>query len=267
MASITIGCPDGGDHVQVTAGSGSCGTGTICVHGTCAEALLLRVLKFIIRLLVRFFRWIFRLKPVPQRRLTGLTGLTIRVRVVNGTVTTDPLHYPKLPCDVDTPASPDWCARPVWVPEWSGSGAPLTVFAWLLSGLSSGNGTVEAGPDRSNFYGGGPYPRDCCANCPSSSAFEKASLASELATHPRLEVAVPDGPHAGLHRATAVSYLTWAATIHGVTYEVSCDRGGALILRGPSASSPATSVEDGPFSATFPGAVFGAVGDVVVTKA
>jgi hypothetical protein len=265
MASVTLSCPSAAANVQVTVqGAGSGAQGTICVKGSCAESLLLRVLKAIIRLLVDIFRWLFRLKPLP---LTQLTGLTVRVRVVNGTVTTSPSPDPKLAGDVDVPASPNWCARDVPVPSWSSGGSPLTVFVWLLSGVGSGGSTVVDGPQSRFFNGGGPNPTDCCSGCASTVASEKAYLAGELASHPGLEVAVPDGPNAGLHRATVVSYLTWAVTVRGVTFEVSCDRGAVLVLRGPSSASPSKSVEGGPFSATFPGAVLGAVGDVVVTKA
>jgi hypothetical protein len=263
MASITIGCPSAGANVQVTpTGSGT--QGTICVTGTYAESLFLRIIRFLIRLIIRLFRWIFRRGPLPMHTVTSLT---IRVRVVNGTIMTAPGHDPKLSTDVDIPASPNWCARDVPVPTWSSGGSPLTAFAWLLSGVGSGSSTVVAGPASRAFNGGGPNPTDCCSGCASNLLPERAVLQSELQSHPRLEVAVPDGPNAGLHQATAVSCLKWAVTVRGVTYEVCCERGADLVLRGPSAAAPSTSLEGSPFSASFPGAVFGAVGDVVVTKA
>ena len=78
---------------------------------------------------------------------------------------------------------------------------------------------------------------------------------------------MPDGPNAGLHRAMAVGSFTWDVTIRAVTYRVCCDGGTALVIRGPSFSAPATTVEGNPFSATFSGSAFGSGGDVVVTKA
>jgi hypothetical protein len=70
-----------------------------------------------------------------------------------------------------------------------------------------------------------------------------------------------------MHEATAISHLTWVVTIRGTTYRVAGDRGAALVIEGPAGRDTPTSVEGGPFSATFPGKVFGAAGEVVVTPA
>ncbi len=268
MAFIEIKCPSAGDHVPVTVqGSGSGSVGTICVHGeSSGESLFLRMMKVIFEPVARLVRLIFGV-PAVQEAMTN--GLTIRVRVLEGSNPPTPSYYPDPQFDTDIPAAAIWCARPVRVPSWSSGGTALTVFAWLLSGTSTGSGSIEAGPDREPFFGGGSPVRDCCAEspCGSGSAPEAALVARELASHPQLDVAVPDGPNAGLHRATAVSYGTWAVTVRGVTYEVCCDGVAALVLRSPSTAAPSTAVERGPFSAIFPGKVVGAVGDVVVTKA
>jgi hypothetical protein len=117
------------------------------------------------------------------------------------------------------------------------------------------------------FNGGGANPVDCCANCPPGSGLRSPLLASELASDARLEVNVQDGPNAGRHIAKCVAFLTWEASIRGVVYKLSCDAGSALIIRSPSSCATSTAVEGSPFSAIFPGAVFGARRDVVVTKA
>jgi hypothetical protein len=143
-------------------------------------------------------------------------------------------------------------------------GTQFTAIAWLLD---STNGTISIhdGPHMVPFTAGGSGSTiDCCASC--GSGLGASVVADELVSHPHLDVAVPDGPNIGLHRAMAVSYLTWEMTIRGATYRVSCGPPG-LVIRGPSTSTPATSVERHPFSATFSGAVFASAGNVVVTKA
>ena len=92
-------------------------------------------------------------------------------------------------------------------------------------------------------------------------------VAQELAAQRQLEVTVPDGPNAGVHRAMVVGALAWEVSIRAVTYRVCGQHGAALVVQGPSASTAALEVEANPFSAIFPGAAFGSRGDVVVMKA
>jgi hypothetical protein len=194
-------------------------------------------------------------------------GEFVRVRVLKGYLVSGPLPNPnpKQSCDVDTPRANSWCARNVPVPDYSTSGAPLTVVAWLMS--ADGSSQLCA-PASTIFQGGGPSPVDCCSWSGSGTGFSTSAVARELAAHGPLEVAIGDGPNAGLHRATAVASFTWALIIHGVGYRV-CggDSGSGMSLQGPSFSVPAASVDANPFSAVFPGKALGARADVVVIKA
>jgi hypothetical protein len=264
MPSISMDCPTGGNISVHLLGSGSGSPGTICVCGHYFDTFsmksgCLNLLTAVFGPCLHWFVAVFKPKP---NALTELAGPFVRVRVVNGSVSTFP--DPKyITGDVDVaPIGQLWCASGVPVPTWSASGADLTVFAWLFNG----SGGVD---DKKSalFKGGGSGAIDCCSGCGSGSGFRTSLFASELASHPRLEVSVQDGPNAGRHTARSVSYLTWEVSIHGVIYKVSCDAGTALVIRGPSSSAASTAVEGGPFSAIFPGAVFGAVRDVVVTKA
>jgi hypothetical protein len=269
MLSLEIDCPAGG-NVLVTSGSGSCSgaVGTICVRGQYFDTFggppwLARLVTFL-RTLIRWLVGLFRRKPVGHALRTGLF---VRVRVLNGSVSMGSLPHPnpKQCWDVDTtPSGQSWCARGVQVPAFSASGAPLTVVAWLMNA----DGSPASCPAASTlFNGGGQNPYDCCSGCGSGSGAGTSVVARELASHGPLEVAVSDGPNAGLHRATAVASYTWEVTIRGVNYQLCCDPGDTLVIRGPSSSAPSKSVEGSPFSATFPGAALGAGGDVVVTKA
>jgi hypothetical protein len=244
---------------------GSGASGTICVcgqyfDGPALKRLLLALLTAIFKALRRFLRWLFGRKP---SQATALTAPVIWVRVSAGALDPSP-PCPSQAGDVQASVSgQSWCARNVPIPAGSKPGDRLTAYAWLNPVPMPSGCPADAS---STFNYGGSGDPDCCSGCGSASPFPDTLLAGELASHPRLEVTVPDGPHAGLHRATAVSHLTWEMTTRGMTYKVSCDP-PALVIRGPSSSAPAASVEGNPFSATFSGAVFGAAGDVVVTKA
>jgi hypothetical protein len=258
--SIGVSCPQPNDNITVHV-SGS--QQTICVGGTYSSTLgFFRRLALLLRAL---FRWLLRLFRRRPAQLTTATVRIIRVRVLAGSFTTAPSPTPSQPGDYDiSPPTSPWCCNPIQLPSPSGSSTQYTAFAWLLA---STDGTVSIldGPHIVPFTAGGSGPTtDCCVSSGSGSA--APLLARELASQARLEVAVPDGPNAGLHTATTVSSLAWELTLRGVTYRVCCDPGPALVIRGPSSSAPAHSVEGGPFSATFPGAVLGAVGEVVVTK-
>jgi hypothetical protein len=251
--SIGFSCPHTGDNVAVQVQGGQ---STICVCGTYSSTLgFFQQLLAVIRAL---FRWLLRLlgsQPMP----TG--PQTIRVRVVSGNGTPVPSPTPKQAGDYDfTPPTSPWCCNPITLPSASGGSTQYTAFAWLLNS----DGTIADGPQIVTFnVGGAGSTVDCCAGCGSV----RPRIAAELAAHPPLEVAVPDGPNAGRHKATAVAHLTWAMVIRGVTYKLACDDGAGLVMRGPSSAEPSSSVERGPFSATFPGAVLGSAGEVVVTQA
>jgi hypothetical protein len=227
-------------NVQVAAQASNCfGSGagaTICVRGQSTEG---------------------------ERK--GL-GAFVRVRVLNGHVAlmSLPPPDPKQRCDVDTALSGQlWCARNVYVPAWSAAGAPLTVVAWLNDGSG-----VWSAPQSVLCNGGGRDPVDCCSGCGSASGALDVAVLRELAYAPALQVTIPDGPSAGLYTARAVSAVTWVLTIGGVDHALLCGGGGpGLVIEGPSFVADATSVACEPFSATFPGAPFGATIDVVVIKA
>jgi len=201
--------------------------------------------------------------------VAATAGQVVRVRVLNGSVAGGslPPAQPKLAGDVDVaPAGQFWCASGVPVPAWSTAGSPLTVVAWLLTSGGAG-GTVEDSAS-ALFNGGGPNPKDCCSasECGSCSGAMLVGGTGELASMADLEVTIPDGANAGIYTATAVSPLRWDVTIGGATYSVS-GAGAGLVVQGPSGAARSTALACNPFSATFPGKVFGATADVVVTLA
>jgi hypothetical protein len=254
--SIGVSCPQTNDNITVHVSGGQ---HAICVCGTYSSKLdFLQRLAACIRAL---FRWLLRPFRGGPARLATTTAQTIRVRVLAGNIATASSSPQPGDCNISPPTSP-WCCRSMQLPSGSGTGANYTAFAWLLNS----GGSIADGPHRVPFTAGGSGSSiDCCASC--GSGWASPLLAHELAAHPRLEVAVPDGPDAGLHTARAVSPLAWELTVGGATYRLSCDTPAGLLIRGPSSSAPATSVEGNPFSAAFPGAVFRAAGAVVVTKA
>jgi hypothetical protein len=263
--SIGVSCPKANNNITVhVQGSQQ----TICVCGTYVESsarpqTLLKRLAAAFETLLCWLQQVFKRQPTPH---PPLAAQTIRVRILFGNVTTAPSSAPQPgDCNISPPTA-TWCANPVLLPTGSGAGTQYTVFAWLLAS----DGSIVDGPHSVPFNAGGSGAIDCCASCGSGSGSARPLLANELAAHRHLEVAVPDGLNAGLHRATAVSSLAWEVTIRGLTYKLSCDTLAALVVlvvRGPASSAASTSVERNPFSAIFPGAPFGAAGDVVVTKA
>jgi hypothetical protein len=158
----------------------------------------------------------------------------------------------------------DWCAPNQKVPRWSAAGVATTVAAWL--GTPSGSGTSFSAAQSAVFNAGGPSPRDCCSGCVSGSGIQYSLRAPELASTPDLDVTVADGANAGTYKATAVAALSWRVTVGGVAYTL-CAAGAGLVIKGPAASAWATAVAAEPFSANFPGALFGAADEAVVTLA
>jgi hypothetical protein len=269
MLTLELDCPTGG-NIVVYPGTGACSgsVGTICVYGQYSDSST--VPQFLIRLLAFFKRLIRHLLAFLGLKPPGTpvqAGLFVRVRVLNGSVQINnlPSPIPKQPCDVDTtPSGKSWFASGVPVPAYSSSGAQLTVVAWLMNA----DGTqTSAAPQSAQFNGGGPSAFDCCSGGGSGSASGMSVVARELASNAPLEVAVPDGPNAGLHRAKAVGPFTWDLTVRGVAYRVCRCGASGLAIRGPSSSVSAASIEGSPFSATFPGSALAAAGDVVVTLA
>src|SRR5262245_56860162 len=224
-------------NVVVAGAAPPDGAGTICVCGTFTAA---------------------------DRKMVPAAVVNIRVRVLDGHVGIAmlPPAFPKLLGDTDVPpAGTSFFAMNVAAPKSTPAGAPLTVVAWIvdLAGTASP-------PTSAWFQGGGPGPTDCCAVCGSGAGPGLTETMSELESSPDLAVAVPDGDNAGSHKASAVASLTWSVTVG----EIAClilVRGCDLVLQGPSGSVCSASVESEPFSATFPGKLFGATEDIVVTVA
>jgi hypothetical protein len=251
--SIGISCPQTNNNIAVHLQGGQ---QTICVCGSYSTPGPFQKLLALIK---AFFRWLIGLFIPKPAGFVSMGAQTIRVRVIGGAVTTPPSPASQAgDCNISPPVTP-WCCTGV---QLSSGGTVFTVFAWLLNA----DGTIADGPHSAIFHTGGSGATiDCCASC--AGAQPHSHVATELASHPPLEVAVPDGPRAGLHRATAVSHMTWELPVGGVTYRLCFGCGALPVLLSPASSAPSTSVEREPFSATFPGAVFGAAGDVVVTIA
>ena len=75
----------------------------------------------------------------------------------------------------------------------------------------------------------------------------------------------PTGRTPAAHTAKASGPAAWQMTVGKEQYTLA--NGRRLVIRGPSATAASKAIEASPFSATFPGAIFGAKGDVVVTVA
>jgi len=229
---MPIDCPAAQQSVSVTVNSG--GQGTICVQGTV---------------------------------ITSSQGqVNILVQVVAGTQNDFPTTAPTSGTVSATFNGQHWCASGVPVPALGPSGSslpgtPFTVVAWQVA-----SGTVERMMIQP-FFGvsAGLGGTDCCSGCSGSGS--SFFLVSELAATPPLEVTIPDGPHAGLHRATAAGPLTWTMKVRRSTYTISVEATGKLFVQRSSSKGLSVSMAGHPFSATFHGKVFQATGDVVVTIA
>jgi hypothetical protein len=255
--SLGINCPHADDNLKLHPPSAA---PTICVVGTYTGSDLrpLNLFGRLVSLLQALFAWLLRCitrKPTPP--LPTKTPLTLRVRVIAGSGSTSPAS--KSGDATITPPPASWCASPV-VP--TGSGSEFTAVAWVLNS----SGSIVDGPQRVPFSTGGASPKDCCSSCPGF-GLATTLVEQELASHPPLAVAVPDGPNSGLHKATAVAHLTWETRMGGEIFKVLYDTAATLVVQGRTFSAASTAVESHPFSAIFPGGVFGAAGDVVVTTA
>jgi hypothetical protein len=136
------------------------------------------------------------------------------------------------------------------------------VCAWFSPDASS-----FSSPNSVVFYAGGSGDPDCCASVPCASAAGSAQVAGQVSASTDLEVTVPDGTNAGTYTARPIAELRWSLTIAGVDYALFCGGSSGLVLQGPTSSTDATAITFGPFSATFPGHLFGATIDAVVTLA
>jgi len=233
---MPIDCPAAQQSVTVTVNGA--GQGTICVRGTVIT--------------------------------TSMGQVSIQVMVFDGTQN----DFPTTPPSGTVAATFDgqnWCASGVPVPPLGMAGqampgAPLTAVAWQIAGGSVERMMIQPffGVDAS--VSGGV---DCCVGCGSGSG-TTFLLISELAAGPDLEVTIPDGPHAGLHRATSPDPATWTwhMKVRRTRYTISADPSGRLLARRANFKALSVSMAGNPFSATFPpGKVFQAAGDVVVTVA
>ncbi len=258
MPSISLNCPSGGNVVVHGSGSGA----TLCACGgyfdsTSEGHSWLRLLYVLVRPIVA---WIRRLLGQPTTKAIA-TGPVVWVRVVKAGSGNQP-NPPQSGDRSAIPSGQSWSAPGVPVPTGTASGAGLTCYAWLLPG----DGTIDP-PQVVNFCCNGSGAVDCCVSCGSGSGTGTISLPRELLSHQSLQISIPDGPHCGHYKAVVISHLTWSLAIRETPYRIAADAANKLVLHAPASSTVSTSVERDPFSATFPGAAFGAAGDVVVTIA
>jgi hypothetical protein len=189
-----------------------------------------------------------------QPSARGTTTVSVKVYAGHGV---SPPATPPADATAATISGTDWSATLVPVPS-AGSSLPgdaQTVVAWQV-----GSGGVE---DRwvTEFYTVDDTvtgATDCCA---SSGGGARAAVL----TADELDVAIPDGANAGAHTAKASGPGAWKMSVGKQQYTL--HGGRRLVIRGPSSTAVSKAVEGSPFSATFPGAIFGAKGDVVVTVA
>jgi hypothetical protein len=239
---LEIRCPSADDNIRVVSGSGG---GTVCVHGRVTET---------------FDKGGHHRGTVPL--LQGNTS--IRVRVVAHHVDDPTTVDPTGPGFVDTSTdSTTWCATGVPVP---GLG-DLTAVAWERV-LGSGSTFTFVRPTGVQFTGvSDGTARDCCTESACSSSSSSGSQLAELAGNPALEVSVPDGANAGCYPAQPTGPQTWVVSVGGADYQLFLDPGAGLVIRSGSFLAPCATLDVEPFSATFPGEVFGASAEVVVTLA
>jgi len=260
MGTISLNCPSGGNVVVHTQGSGA--PQTICACGayfdSAAEHLPWQRRLFV--LVKAIESRIRRLLGQPVAKVIA-TGPVVWVRVVTAGGGAQP--DPPQPGDQSAiPVGQWWLVAGVPVPASTASGAALTCYAWL----APGDGSIDP-PQTANFNCGGSGAVDCCVSCGSGSGSGTIALPRELLSHQSLQISIPDGPKTGHYQAVVISHLTWGLTIGETPYQIAADTSNSLVLHAPASSIVSSSVEKEPFSASFPGALFGAAGDVVVTIA
>jgi hypothetical protein len=164
-----------------------------------------------------------------------------------------------------------WCAQNVNVPSSSATGVLSIVFGWMVNNTGSGMSVVSvASAQEFNACNGMAGAIDCCSSAPCTGNSDLASqvlAAVELKTGVALQITIPDGAQAGLHTARTVSQLTWSTSVAGNEFLLTYCCTNGLVIRARSKSTPVESIEFEPFTAIFPGTIFGAEGKVVVTVA
>jgi hypothetical protein len=203
-----------------------------------------------------------------RRAATRAGAEFVRVRVV---LASAPAQSPEPASAGDVDITPEndgsWTANGMWVPVPDDQAWSLKAYAWLLVPASGGVTNTDSG--NVAFEGGGvPGDTDCCTDCTggSSPVALPGPLVAELAARITLDVTVPDGKHAGIYQATTVAHMKWQVKVGGVHYTVStCAARKTLMIHGASSPASHKTIAYKPFSATFPGSVFGASIDIVVT--
>jgi hypothetical protein len=200
----------------------------------------------------------------PPARSSVEAAVDIRVMIYSG----HDIDIPPAPPDGATAADIDGQDWQACVPTGglgaAGNalpGAALTVVAWQLTAGTATVETIMVEP----FYGVVDTvvgAGECCTCSGSGSG----AAPDELDGAAELDVAIPDGAYAGNHTARASGRGQWRLTLGKSDYTIR-SAGGKPVASGPAGSAAASSVESSPYSATFPGSVFGAKGDVVVTVA
>lgn len=235
MTAMPITCPTAGGSVNVaTTGTGSGTLRTICVQGTLAASII----------------------GPAQDLVADASGVS--VMVFPGNV--------GAPVGIPAGATPaviagsDWCARNVPVADILGE---ATAVAWQFV---TATGSIEF-IDVQHFFVVEMGGVDCCDGCVDGTSVASKGPTAELAYNPDLLVSVPDGKNQGTFKATAASPLKWQLSIGGATFQIACDAAGTgLLISGSKSSARSTSIAWGPFSASVPGAIFGASYDVVVIQ-
>jgi hypothetical protein len=171
----------------------------------------------------------------------------------------DPTHPLAGWAEAGTPSS----GNTVW--NWAGAnaaygaahssiGAPNKLAIWRQT--TSTSSTVFEG---SSSFSGVTNETQC------SSASGSSVLAGELAYAAALLVSVPDGRYAGHYLAMRVTNRTWKVTIGEAKYTITSRTGQDLFIGRAGRFVASKKITPKPFSAFFPGKIFGARGDVVVT--
>jgi hypothetical protein len=240
MMDIEIRCPAAENVLVHVQGSGSGAPGTICVRG----------------IVVGF--------QVGDKLLTA--GLMVLVRILSGSDGLGSFGSPGSSQSGDRLVSvngSDWCLPDLQVPSYSDAGDPMTVAAWLVT---PGSPSPTFGPGQTAQFNASTNASstDCCSGCISGSGM--MPFIAELMSMPDLDVTVADGANAGTYKATAVGAFRWRVAVGKAAYLLYVC-GSNLVIDGPAGTAASTAVVGNPFSAVFPGAIFLATNDIVVTLA
>ncbi|HEV3437820.1 MAG TPA: hypothetical protein VG122_10700 [Gemmata sp.] len=249
MDAPTIDCPSFGADINVTPGMGQ--GGTICVFGSSSESDAAH----------------------EEHPDLGILSVLVVVLSCPGGVCPSAPANPLTAGGTFASINGDgtWCAQNVNVPNCSAAGSLSIVFGWMVNNTGSGMSVVSvASAQEFNACQGKAGAIDCCSSGPCTGNSDLASQvlsAVELKTGLALQIAVPNGAHAGLHTARMVSQLTWSIPVARDEFLLTYCCMSGLVIRAKSKSTPVESIEFEPFTAIFPGTIFGAEGKVVVTVA